>query len=116
MKEPTSVVASPDNGVPLVPIPWRERGMTQKEAKRYLPPGATISKCVDKRRGRPFWEVKSDALLRSVSRRYTTEASGMVSGDNEALQFCFRHVWLAVTAKHGTPCPWAIDDSVQGVH
>ena len=86
---------------PLVPIEWKaERGLTQQEAKQYLPPGAKIRKMTQVKR----WQIEAPAyLVPSMSMAYRAESW---DSDNHSLSIVLAAAWHARVLFTGERCPW----------
>lgn len=74
-------------------------GLTQVQAKRYLPPHSTISK---ERTWHHRWKVSAEYL----GSRSKSFEGGNNDSDNEALRFVLFVVWRAWHAGSGQECPW----------
>lgn len=95
--------ASSQAGAEIRKIHWPdERGYTQAEAKRFLPPACTLRKDVKRD---PRWQIRADWLSPSVSRGYARDDVG---ADNHALLACLRIAWAKHTALFSSCCPWDI--------
>lgn len=94
---------------PLQPIQWiAGRGLLQKEAKVYLPPGSYLSKDM----ARHFrWVLKANYMPRSYSKTFSVSDRGT---DNSALQMCLEVAWMHYKRQTGQPCPFAFDRELFG--
>ena len=84
------------------------RGLTQKEAKAFCPPGASLSKDVVRHMR---WQIRADYCQPSVSKVFRQSAE---QADNSALLHCLRIAWHKYTLSCGEPCPWSLDGDLFG--
>jgi hypothetical protein len=89
-------------------IVWPPGGLTQAQAKGFLPPGASISK---ETTWHQRWRVESPEL----GQRSKSFRGEDVQADHEACRAVLRLVWAAYTQVHGGECPWQLDAADAGV-
>ena len=88
-----------------VRIPRRPTGYLQREAKKFLPPRAYISKSLKGKSGRSHWQAKGDFLVNSISRDFVHDAAH--DDDNAALFFVLEMTWYEYCKGHpDVQCPY----------
>ena len=86
-------------------VPFGSDGITEEDAKQYLPPGARISKDA-LRENR--WRVRSAELGGERTKSFGSKST---TSDWEALVFVVRLAWAAYTGRHGGACPFDFADA-----
>ena len=102
--------ASSSGGVAVVAvvkekIDVKAGGYTQPQAKRFLPPGATVTKSVVRTK---YWQVRANYLAHSISKTFDSEVTG--ESEHSALLFVLAYAWAKYRADGGDQaCPWDLD-------
>ena len=87
-------------------VEWPDHdGLSQSEAKAYLPEGASISK-------EKTWHHRWKITARYMGQKSRTFDPAEVQSDHRALQFCLRAVWAAWLAGGDRTCPWDFGDDL----
>ena len=102
--------ASSSGGVAVVAvvkekIVVKAGGYTQPQAKRFLPPGATITKSVVRT---SYWQIRAHYLEHSISKAFDSEVTG--ESEHSALVYLLSLAWAKYSGCDGEqPCPWEMD-------
>lgn len=89
----------------LKPLPSPPTGLTQKEAKELLPPGANVSKT-------SVWDSRWSIRASYLGQKSRTFKGGDVQSDHEALRYCLTVAWAAYAQSTGQGCPWDLGSAI----
>jgi hypothetical protein len=83
-------------------------GYTQPQAKKFVPPGSTVTKSVVRTK---YWQIRAGYMHPFISRTFDSDITG--DSDTSALRYCLNIAWGKYRSSGGeAPCPWDIDIAI----